>query len=77
VQRIYRDDSPDPKKADAITSVSCISDVEMQANVGIVRDGMKNERGFVKMAQAKVRWYPFIRTYPELASGRWGIQVSA
>lgn len=52
-------------------SEPCISFAEMQANVGIVRDGVKNERGLIYMARTKVLWYPHITTFPELASGRW------
>lgn len=76
LKQIYRDDDGSEFEIGAGSSEPCISFSEMQANVGIVRDGVRNERGLIYMAQAKVRWYPFIRAYPELASGRWA-QVSA
>jgi hypothetical protein len=72
---VYREDE-DPANETG-SSQPCISFEEMQANVGIVRECVRNERGLIQMAQAKVRWYPRIRSYPELASGRWAIGIEA
>lgn len=57
------------------SSNACISFSEMQANVGIVPDNVKRPDQVIEMAQTKVRWYERIRSYPELAYGRWPSQI--
>lgn len=65
------DDFTRPSSAD---SDCCISFAEMQANVGIVDDGVRNPRGLIAAAQEKVRWYQHVTTYPDLARGSWQAQ---
>jgi len=64
---------------DAVNGKSdpCISDQEMLANVGIVRDGLRNERGLIQMAQKKVRWYPHVfDEQAALARGYYALQLA-
>jgi hypothetical protein len=72
------DDRPHNRaKVTSPASDPCISHVEMQANVGIVSERVRNQRGFVKKAEAKVRWYRRVRTYPLLPCGRWALPETA
>lgn len=62
-------------KPGTIDSHCSISYEEMQANLGIVEETVRNPRAVIMMAQEKIAWYPHV--YDEQATLARGFWLSA